>query len=77
MLTGNNPFEAETPFGAAARVLAAEPSTPALTDPSIPPEFSAILRRCLAKQPVDRYRQDGGPGRRPRTAGGRAGLSRR
>ena len=55
MVAGSNPFEADTPFSMAARVVAAEPRPLADLAPSVPPALEAIVRRCLAKHAADRY----------------------
>ena len=55
MVAGSNPFEADTPFSVAARVVAAEPRPLADLAPSVPPALEAIVCRCLAKHAADRY----------------------
>jgi serine/threonine-protein kinase len=55
LLTGRQPFEAETLPAVCARVLAEEPLPPRLHDPSITAELEAIVMRCLRKERDERY----------------------
>ena len=55
LVAGTHPFEATTPLSTAARVLAAE--TPALSEqnPVVPKELDRIIRKCMRKEPSERY----------------------
>jgi tRNA A-37 threonylcarbamoyl transferase component Bud32 len=57
LATGRPPFAGDTPLATAYRHLEEEPSPPHRVRPELPPELSAILMRCLAKRPDDRYRR--------------------
>ena len=54
-LTGQAPFEAETPVACLARILQHAPQPPSTGRPGLPAELDAIVLRCLAKSPADRY----------------------
>lgn len=55
MLTGNVPFEAETPVAVAARHLHDAPPSPKAANPAIPPAVDGITLKCLQKDPRSRY----------------------
>lgn len=54
MLSGVGPFERETPADAMAAVLADAPPD-RLPHLQLPPSLERIIRRCLQKDPVDRF----------------------
>jgi len=54
MATGQRPFEAETVAEILAKQRSAPPPDPMSISPAIPGELSAIILRCLAKDPGDR-----------------------
>ena len=56
MATGHRPYDEETPYQLAARVLS---DTPVEVPPSLAPQLAAVIKRCLAKQAERRYRQAG------------------
>jgi serine/threonine protein kinase/photosystem II stability/assembly factor-like uncharacterized protein len=53
-VAGRLPFQGRTPFEISAAIL--QETAPPLP-PRIPPGLSAIVQRCLAKQPAERYQQ--------------------
>lgn len=55
LFTGGMPFKGETAMQAAAARITTSPIPPSEYWPSIPPELEAIILRCLAREPVDRY----------------------
>lgn len=57
MVTGSVPFDSDTPIGILTRHVHEPPIPPnQLTPcPNIPPALEAIILRCLAKSPDDRY----------------------
>ena len=54
-LTGRLPFESATPHEVVAAHLSKVPDPVARANPEVPPGVSAIVMRCLAKSPSDRY----------------------
>jgi serine/threonine-protein kinase len=55
MLTGELPFEAETPIGIAMKQVNTSPAPPSELDHSIPEGLDAITYRLMSKDPEDRY----------------------
>ena len=55
MLTGELPYDAETPIGIAMKHVNGQLKPPIEVDPSIPESINAITCRLLAKDPKDRY----------------------
>lgn len=55
MLTGELPYDAETPIGIAMKHVNGQLKPPIEVDPSIPEGINAITCRLLAKDPKDRY----------------------
>jgi len=55
MLTGEKPFGGESLTVVSFRVVYTEPIPATRVDPSLPRELEAVLSRCLAKNPNDRY----------------------
>ncbi|MBA2374746.1 MAG: serine/threonine protein kinase [Rubrobacter sp.] len=55
MLTGERPFEADTPLGVVMRHVHEAPRPPRELKPSIPEEINAVVVKLLAKNPEDRY----------------------
>src|SRR5919202_505485 len=55
MLTGEVPYDAETPIGIAMKHVNGRLPAPREVDPSIPEGINAITVRLLAKDPKDRY----------------------
>ncbi|MDN5697631.1 MAG: Stk1 family PASTA domain-containing Ser/Thr kinase, partial [Rubrobacter sp.] len=55
MLTGELPFDAESPIGIAMKHVNNAPTTPSQLDPSIPEGLDAITLRLMSKDPEDRY----------------------
>ena len=55
MLTGEKPFGGESLTVVSFRVVYTEPIPATRVDPSLPRELEAVLSRCLAKNPSDRY----------------------
>lgn len=55
LLTGRPPFQAETPLDTLVRVLEQEPLPLRALNKSLPRDLEAIVLKCLAKQPSERY----------------------
>jgi serine/threonine-protein kinase len=55
MLTGNLPFEAESPFALAMQHVNQPPPSPRAANPEVPEALDAITMKLLAKDPKDRY----------------------
>jgi serine/threonine-protein kinase len=58
MLTGELPYDADTPLGIAMKHVNGHLRPPKAVDPSIPAGINAITCRLLAKDPEDRYASD-------------------
>jgi eukaryotic-like serine/threonine-protein kinase len=58
MLTGELPYDADTPLGIAMKHVNGRLSPPMERDPSIPAGINAVTVRLLAKDPADRYASD-------------------
>jgi len=54
LLTGQRPFEADTPFGVLRQTCVAEPRPPSQLRPGLPPELDAIVLELLRKTPAER-----------------------
>ncbi|HEX2025903.1 MAG TPA: hypothetical protein VHH92_05870 [Actinomycetota bacterium] len=57
LLVGRPPFTGDSPLQVAYRHLEEAPAPPASINSEIPPALSAVVMRCLAKHPGDRYRR--------------------
>lgn len=55
LLTGRPPFSAATPAETIRQVLAADPVSPRVLNPSIPRDLETICLKCLAKEIPNRY----------------------
>jgi serine/threonine protein kinase/tetratricopeptide (TPR) repeat protein len=55
MLTGRLPFRERSPTATASQRLHATPSLPSTFVPGLGPDWDAVLLRCLAKLPQDRF----------------------
>jgi serine/threonine protein kinase/tetratricopeptide (TPR) repeat protein len=55
MVTGRLPFAADTPFLVAFKQQSEKPTPPEDLNPQTPPQLSAVILRCLAKDPARRY----------------------
>jgi serine/threonine protein kinase len=55
LLTGDRPFQGNSPFEMAMAAVRSEPPPLALARPDLPQFVSTILGRLMAKNPVDRY----------------------
>ncbi|TMK78384.1 MAG: Stk1 family PASTA domain-containing Ser/Thr kinase, partial [Actinobacteria bacterium] len=55
MLTGHPPFSGENPVAVAYKHVQEDPPHPSDEARGVPPELEAIVMRCLAKDPEDRY----------------------
>src|SRR5919108_2076354 len=77
LLTGRPPFTGDSPLQVAYKHLEEAPAPPDAVRPGLPAGLTAVVMRCLAKHPGDRYRraeelaahpgrlQAGGPGGPP------------
>ena len=83
ILTGQTPFDGDTPVAVAMKHIQEIPEPPSALNPRIPPSLERIILRCLEKDPQARFR-DGdtlaaaldnflrSPGRRPVSGAGEA-----
>ena len=55
MLTGSAPFTGATPSDVLAAILTYDPAPLSQNTRAVPAEFERIVRRCLAKDPGERY----------------------
>ena len=55
MLTGNVPFQAETPISVALKHLQEEPKPPREYNPDLPPLLEALILKAMAKDPAMRF----------------------
>jgi eukaryotic-like serine/threonine-protein kinase len=55
LVTGHVPFDAETPFGVLTQHINAEPPPVSALNPKISSGLEAIVMKCLAKKPDNRY----------------------
>jgi predicted Ser/Thr protein kinase len=55
LATGEQPFPGETMTAVSYKVVYTEPIPPAKLNPSIPVGLQAVVLKCLAKSPADRY----------------------
>lgn len=55
MLTGRRPFQGDTPAETLASILRDQPARLADSDCGIPPRIEPIIRRCLEKNPEQRF----------------------
>ena len=55
MLTGREPFHAETPAAMAYRRLVADPAPVESIVPAVPADLSAIVRKCMARERDERW----------------------
>jgi eukaryotic-like serine/threonine-protein kinase len=56
MLTGQTPFDGDTPVAVAMKHIQEEPEPPSALNPRIPPSLERIILRCLDKDPQARFR---------------------
>ncbi len=56
LLTGQLPFDAETPLAAASRRMFVDPPVPSDLAPYIPPSIDEVVLRALRREPRDRLR---------------------
>lgn len=55
LATGEQPFPGETMTAVSYKVVYTEPVPPAKLNPAIPARVEAVILKCLAKSPADRY----------------------
>lgn len=55
LVTGQVPFNADTPFAVVHSHIYVPPPAPSTVNPAIPPAVDAVLMRALAKEPDTRY----------------------
>ena len=56
MLTGQTPFDGDTPVAVAMKHIQEIPESPSALNPRIPPSLERIIMRCLEKEPQARFR---------------------
>lgn len=56
MLTGQTPFDGDTPVAVAMKHIQEEPEPPSALNSRIPPTLERIILKCLAKDPQARFR---------------------
>ena len=56
MLTGQPPFDGDTPVAVAMKHIQEQPEPPSRLNPRIPPTLERIIMKCLSKDPAARYR---------------------
>ena len=62
-LTGQMPFQLDSPEAVVAAHLAYPPPQPSVTNPNVPTSFDDVVARGMAKEPDDRYGSAGALGR--------------
>ena len=62
-LTGQMPFQVDTPEAVVAAHLAYPPPQPSVANPNVPVSFDDVIARGMAKEPDDRYGSAGALGR--------------
>jgi predicted ATPase len=55
MVTGELPFQAETPLACALRRLSAPVPRASDRAPGVPPIWDEVIQRCMAREPADRF----------------------
>ena len=55
LATGEQPFPGETMTAVSYKVVYTEPIPPAKLNPAIPARLEAVILKCLAKSPAERY----------------------
>ncbi len=55
MLTSRPPFEGTSPMDVLVAQIHEEPARPSQHQPDVPADLEAVVLRCLAKRPEDRY----------------------
>jgi serine/threonine protein kinase len=55
MLTGVRPFQGASLGAVCAEILNSEPAPPSQHNPAAPPELDAVIAKCLAKNPAQRF----------------------
>lgn len=55
LLTGHRPFRGKTPLELVSSILRDAPESLDEVRPDLPPALTALVKRCLAKDPADRY----------------------
>jgi eukaryotic-like serine/threonine-protein kinase len=55
MLTGRAPFTGDSPVAIAYKHVREDPLPPSHLNPDVPPTLDAVVLKCMAKNPVNRY----------------------
>ena len=55
LVTGNLPFDADTPLGTVLKHINSPLTPPTSHNPDLPPSIEAVVVRALAKDPINRY----------------------
>lgn len=55
LVTGRLPYEGDTPISIILKHLQEIPAPPSTHNPELPPGVEAVILRCIAKDPMDRY----------------------
>ncbi len=59
MLTGNVPFQGDSPISVALKHVQEEPPSPRDVNPAVPPDLEKVIKKALAKDPARRYQTVG------------------
>ena len=66
MLAHHQPFTGDTPVAIAYKQVNETPPPPSASNPDVPPRLDAVVMKCMAKNPANRYQSAARADRRPR-----------